>query len=169
MTMVSELLDFLFELPVLPYIQDPRMTDWHWFFIGAACLVLSRLMLRVSFSALAVASLVVAGVSAVWPLTLVQQASIAIVLVPLAFVYLLWRGQVYMPANATRRIRRRKNRLIGLRASILQRVASGRGKIQLNDAVWTVLSSEDLKRGDLVEVAGYTGNMLEVRPIRDGD
>src|SRR5690606_2737512 len=111
MTMVSELLGYLSGLPVLPYIQDSRMTDWHWFFIGAACLVLSRLMLRVSFSAPSVASLVVAATCAIWPLTLVQQASIAIVLVPLVFVYLLWRGQVYMPANATARIRRRKSHL----------------------------------------------------------
>lgn len=169
MTKVSELLGDLSGLPVLSYIQDPRMTDWHWFFIGAACLVLSRLILRVSFSALAVASLTVAAISAVWSLTLVQQASIAIVVVPLVFVYLLWRGQVFMPANATARIRRRKSHLIGLRASVLQRAATGRGKIQLNDAVWTVLSSEDFKRGDLVEVAGYTGNMLEVRPVREGE
>ncbi len=146
-----------------------HFNGWHWLILGLLCLLLSRWMLAVSLSALAAASLVVALFLSFYPISTTLQVVGAMVVLPLAFFLIWWRGRVARPGNATRRIKRKKSQLIGLRVSVAKRLGMGRGKAQLNDAVWIILCSEDFKEGDIVEVSGYTGDMLQVRPLKDSD
>lgn len=149
--------------------QSGHLNGWHWLILGLLCLLLSRWVLTVSLSALAVAALAVALLLSFYPVPPKFQIVVAMAVLPVAFLFIWWRGRVARPANATRRIRRRKSQLIGLRMSVAKRLGTGRGKAQLNDAVWTILSGEDFKEGDIVEVSGYTGDMLQVRPLKDSE
>lgn len=141
------------------------LSGWHWLAFGIALLLLDTLgvggiLIGAGGGAVALA-LVLAFVDISWQWQLVLFGLFAMI-----GTSIFWRFFRVKPAeNATRKLNNRRAQLIGMRASLLHAVQSGRGKVQIQDALWTVTCEEDLPQGTLVEIVGYDDNALHVKKI----
>lgn len=141
------------------------LTGWHWLALGIALLLLETLgvggiLIGLGAGAITVA-LVLAVVDIPW-----QWQVVLFGVFSLAGTFIFWKYFRVKPAeNATSTLNNRKAQLIGMRASLLQPVQSGRGKVQIQDALWTVTCAEDLPQGVLVEVTGYDDKALHVKKV----
>jgi membrane protein implicated in regulation of membrane protease activity len=141
------------------------LTGWYWLALGLGLLLLEALgvngILIGSACAAIVLALVLAVVEIPWQWQLVLFGILAVV-----GTGIFWRFFRVKPAdNATGKLNNRRAQLIGMRVSLLQPVHGGRGKVQIQDALWTVSCEEDLPQGTLVEVVGYDDNALQVKKI----
>ncbi len=133
--------------------------------LGIALLLLDVLgvggiLIGASGGAIALA-LVLAFVDLSWQLQLVVFGVFAMV-----GTFIFWKFFRVKPVeNATSKLNNRRAQLIGMRASLMQPVQSGRGKVQIQDALWTVSCDEDLPQGTLVEVTGYDDQTLIVKKV----
>jgi Membrane protein implicated in regulation of membrane protease activity len=141
------------------------LTGWHWLALGIGLLLLEILGVNGIFigaacGAIALA-LVLAVVEIAWQWQLVVFGIFAVI-----GTGIFWRFFRVKPVdNATSKLNNRRAQLIGMRASLLQGVQGGRGKVQIQDALWTVSCQEDLPPGTLVEVVGYDDDALHVKKI----
>lgn len=141
------------------------LTGWHWLALGIALLLLETLgvggiLIGLGAGAIIVA-LVLAVVDLIWQWQLVLFGVFS-----LAGTFIFWKYFRVRPAeNATSTLNNRKAQLVGMRASLLHPVRSGRGKVQIQDALWTVTCAEDLPQGTLVEVVGYDDATLHVKKV----
>lgn len=141
------------------------LNGWHWLALGIALLLLDVLgvggiLIGASGGAIALA-LVLAFVDLSWQLQLVVFGVFAMV-----GTFIFWKFFRVKPVeNATSKLNNRRAQLIGMRASLMQPVQSGRGKVQIQDALWTVSCDEDLPQGTLVEVTGYDDQTLIVKKV----
>ena len=141
------------------------LTGWHWLALGIALLLLETLgvggiLIGLGAGAIAVA-LVLALVDLIWQWQLVLFGIFSLV-----GTFIFWKYFRVRPAeNATSTLNNRKAQLVGMRASLLQPVLRGRGKVQIQDALWTVTCEEDLPQGALVEVVGYDDTALHVKKV----
>ena len=141
------------------------LTGWHWLALGIALLLLETLgvggiLIGLGAGAIAVA-LVLALVDLIWQWQLVLFGIFSLV-----GTLIFWKYFRVRPAeNATSTLNNRKAQLVGMRASLLQPVLRGRGKVQIQDALWTVTCEEDLPQGALVEVVGYDDTALHVKKV----
>jgi membrane protein implicated in regulation of membrane protease activity len=141
------------------------LTGWHWLALGIGLLLLEVLGVNGVFigaacGAIALA-LVLAIVELTWQVQLVVFGIFAVI-----GTGIFWRFFRVKPVdNATSKLNNRRAQLVGMRASLLQGVQGGRGKVQIQDALWTVSCQEDLPAGTLVEVVGYDNDTLQVKKI----
>lgn len=141
------------------------LTGWHWLAFGIAVLLLETLgiggiLIGAGGGAILLA-LVLAFVDISWQWQLVLFGVFSMI-----GTGIFWRFFRVKPAdNATSKLNNRRAQLIGMRASLLHAVQSGRGKVQIQDALWTVSCEEDLPQGTLVEVVGYDDSALHVKKI----
>jgi membrane protein implicated in regulation of membrane protease activity len=141
------------------------LNGWHWLALGIALLLLDVLgvggiLIGASGGAIALA-LVLAFVDLSWQLQLVVFGVFAMV-----GTFIFWKFFRVKPVeNATSKLNNRRAQLIGMRASLMQPVQSGHGKVQIQDALWTVSCDEDLPQGTLVEVTGYDDQTLIVKKV----
>lgn len=141
------------------------LDGWFWLALGLLILVIDIVLATGVLLAFAVASLCMALslslVSISWPWQLALFSAISL------FTLLAYRNlsRVGSPRNATHRVRRRKYRLRGKRASMITDTHQGRGKVQIDDVVWVARCDQALRAGQLIEVVGYTKNDLEVQPL----
>ena len=141
------------------------LTGWHWLAFGIALLLLETLgvggiLIGAGGGAITLA-LVLAFVDIPWQWQLVLFGLFSMI-----GTGIFWRFFRVKPAeNATNKLNNRRAQLIGMRASLLHAVQSGRGKVQIQDALWTVSCEVDLPQGTLVEVVGYDENALHVKKV----
>lgn len=141
------------------------LTGWHWLALGIALILLETLgvggiLIGAGGGAITLA-LVLAFVDLTWQWQLVLFGTFAMV-----GTGIFWRFFRVKPVdNATTKLNNRRAQLIGARASLLQPVLNGRGKVQIQDALWTVTCEIDLPQGALVEVTGYDDNALHVKKV----
>lgn len=141
------------------------LTGWHWLALGIALLLLETLgiggiLIGMGAGAIAVA-LLLAFMEITWQWQLVLFGVFSMM-----GTFVFWKYFRVKPAeNATTTLNNRKAQLVGMRASLLQPVLSGRGKVQIQDALWTVTCAEDLPQGALVEVVGYDDASLHVKKV----
>lgn len=141
------------------------LTGWHWLALGLGLLLLEALgvngILIGSACAAVVLALLLALVDIPWQWQVVLFGILAVI-----GTGIFWRFFRVKPAgNATEKLNNRRAQLIGMRASLLYPVQGGRGKVQIQDALWTVSCEEDLPQGALVEVVGYDDSTLRVKKI----
>lgn len=141
------------------------LTGWHWLALGIALLLLETLgiggiLIGMGAGAITLA-LLLAVVEITWQWQLVLFGAFSMI-----GTFVFWKYFRVKPAeNATSTLNNRKAQLVGMRASLLQPVLSGRGKVQIQDALWTVTCAEDLPQGALVEVVGYDDVSLHVKKV----
>lgn len=141
------------------------LTGWHWLAFGIALLLLETLgvggILIGAGGGAIVLALLLAFMDIAWQWQLVLFGLFSMI-----GTGIFWRFFRVKPAeNATNKLNNRRAQLVGMRASLLQAVQSGRGKVQIQDALWSVSCEEDLPQGTLVEVVGYDDNALHVKKI----
>jgi membrane protein implicated in regulation of membrane protease activity len=142
-----------------------ELTGWHWLALGVALLLLETLgiggiLIGMGAGAIGVA-LLLAFVDIPW-----QWQVFWFGVLSLLGTVIFWRYFRVKPAeNATSKLNNRKAQLVGMRASLLLPVKGGRGKVQIQDALWTVSCEQDLPEGTLVEVVGYDDDALLVKKV----
>ena len=141
------------------------LTGWHWLGLGITLLLLETLgiggfLIGMGAGAIALALLLtLIAIGWQWQLVLFGVFS-------LIGTAIFWKFFRVKPAeNATTRLNNRKAQLVGMRASLMQAVQNGRGRVQIQDALWTVTCEEDLPQGTLVEVVGYDDAALHVKKL----
>lgn len=141
------------------------LTGWHWLALGITLLLLETLgiggfLIGMGAGAIALALLLtLIAIGWQWQLVLFGVFS-------LIGTAIFWKFFRVKPAeNATTRLNNRKAQLVGMRASLMQAVQNGRGRVQIQDALWTVTCEEDLPQGTLVEVVGYDDAALHVKKL----
>lgn len=141
------------------------LNGWHWLVLGIVLLLLEALGVGGILLGAGVAAMLLAAVLAFVPI--VWQAQLVIFgVLTLIFTILFWKFfRIGTAENATSKLNNRMAQLIGIRASLIVGVKGGRGKAQIQDALWTVTCEVDLPAGTLVEVTGYEGDMLHVTKV----
>lgn len=145
----------------MPVVLLESLTGWHWLALAVVVLFLralvGRWLIAPAVAGLAVA-IAMALVPLAWPL---QLGAFAVVTLIAGGIYWRWLRPPPL-THTTKKLHKRKARLLGMRASLMAPIKAGRGTVQLQDALWPVTCGEDLPAGTLVEITGYDKNILHV-------
>ncbi len=140
-----------------------HLNGWHWLVLGIVLFTLEALGAGGILVGAAAGAIVLALVLAVFPEIHWQYQLLMFGVLALLGTVIFWRFfRVGKADNETTKLNNRMAQLVGVRASLLIEVKGGRGKVQIQDALWAVSCTEDLKVGTLVEVVGYDDNFLHV-------
>ncbi len=85
----------------------------------------------------------------------------------MALVIASWRfvrGQ-HRPASDLPDLNQRQTGYVGRRATLLQAISNGAGKVKIDDTVWDA-TGEDLPKGTGVIVTRVTGTTLHVEKVK---
>ena len=137
---------------------------WYWWAFGGLLVIIEAFAPGFMFLWLGMAAGLVGLVLVVWP-----APSFAIQLLMFAGLSMLsvtgWRRfqMARPPASDHPNLNRRGAQYVGRRFSLVAPIVNGRGRIELGDSSWTV-EGPDLPAGQVVEVTGIEGIVLQVRP-----
>lgn len=141
------------------------LNGWHWLVFGIVLFILEAFGVGGILVGAAAGAIVLAAMLAILPMAWQVQFVVFGVLALLGTA-IFWRFfRVGSTENETSKLNNRMAQLVGMRASLLIAVKSGRGKVQIQDALWSVSCDEDLPVGTLVEVTGYEDSILHVVKI----
>lgn len=137
---------------------------WYWWAFGGLLAIIEAFAPGFMFLWLGIAAGLVGLVLVVWP-----ESSFANQLLMFASLSMLsvtgWRRfQIARPtASDHPDLNRRGAQYVGRRFSLVAPIVNGRGRVKLGDSSWTV-AGPDLPAGQVVEVTGIEGIVLQVRP-----
>lgn len=141
------------------------LNGWHWLVLGLVLFILEAIGVGGILVGAGAAAIITAGVLAYTPLEWQYQLVLFGVLAIIATV-VFWKFFRVAPAeNETSKLNNRMAQLVGIRASVLVEIKGGRGKVQIQDALWTVTCGQDVPAGTLVEITGYDESVLYVLPV----
>jgi inner membrane protein len=137
---------------------------WYWWAFGGLLMIVEAFVPGFMFLWLGVAAGLVGLVLVVWP-----APSFAIQLLMFSGLSILsvtawrWFQVARPPATDHPNLNRRGAQYIGRRFSLVAPIVNGRGRIELGDSIWAV-EGPDMPAGQVVEVTGIEGIVLQVRP-----
>jgi len=140
------------------------LEPWHWLSLGMLILILEifgagGFLLGIGISALLNAVILFLFPGLVWYL---QFMIFAVMSVVITLVY--WkRFRNFNNKTEQPLLNSRMARLVGRSASLLTPIENGVGKVQIEDALWTVTCDEDLAQGVIVNIVGVDGAALVVK------
>lgn len=141
------------------------INGWHWLVLGIILFLLEALGVGGILVGAGAAAIFLAAVLAFVQLSWQVQLVLYGILV-LVFTILFWKFfRVGRAENETSKLNNRMAQLVGVRASLIVEVKGGRGKVQIQDALWSVACDEDLPAGTLVEVVSYDDSLLHVNKV----
>lgn len=139
-----------------------HLQPWHWLTLGIALLILELMgaggfLLGICAAALALALLTFA-LAIEWHWQLVLFAILS-----LAFTVIYWkRFRRFNERSEQPLLNDRTRRMIGRKVPLLTPLRNGTGKVQIEDALWTVAGAQDLPQGTIVTITGAEGMTLLV-------
>lgn len=144
-----------------------NLEAWHWLSAGILLLLLEVLgaagfLLGLGLGALCVALLMalVADISWQWQFTIFALMS---VLCTVAY----WRYfRDFNQATDQPLLNNRVAALMGQRAAVVEVMAGGRCKVQIQDALWSASCADTVSEGDAVTIVAANGMDLVVEPVR---
>ncbi|ACE83795.1 NfeD family protein [Cellvibrio japonicus] len=143
-----------------------NLQAWHWLTLGIFVLILELLGAGGFLLGIGIASLVVASVLALvpglgwhWQFVIFAVLSVVVTLV-------YWkRFRRFNEKTEQPLLNSRVQRLIGRKVPLLTPITNGRGKVQIEDALWTVSATRELAQGTAVVVTGAEGMTLLVEAV----
>lgn len=141
------------------------MQAWHWLSLGIFLLLLEVLgaggfLLGIGFAALALTAWLVVVPELHWYWQWIGFAVLSIV-----FTLIYWKKfRRFNEATESPLLNSRTQQLIGRSAPLIVAVSNGTGKVQIEDALWTVRCAQDLPVGTIVKITGADGMMLLAQP-----
>ena len=142
------------------------VTGWHWLALAVVLIAMDIFWRRGMTTGFWVACVATALADSILGLAFAAQVAVAAVVFVIAQACYWILNRAAMPKNATAKNRKQLQRMLGMRASLLAPIRKGHGKVQINDVLWDVRCDQPAKKGDLIEVVGYSDNSLEVTPIK---
>lgn len=144
------------------------LTQWHWLSVGIVLFILEVFGASGFLIGLALASLVLAGLTAMELVTSWQYQLLWFALLGVVFTVLYWR--VFRSFNRTTDeplLNDRAAQLIGRKFLLEQVLENGQGRVQLGDTLWKAEAETELAIGTTVEVYASEGMVLKVRPLKE--
>lgn len=139
--------------------------SWHWLSLGMLVLILEILGAGGFMLGIGVASLCIALILVIFPNLAWYWQFILFAVLSIAITLVYWKkfrkfnNQTEQPL-----LNSRVARLIGRSVSLLTPIQNGLGKIQVEDALWTVSCSQELPQGSIVDIVDADGMTLVVKP-----
>jgi membrane protein implicated in regulation of membrane protease activity len=148
----------------MEFLQD--LQAWHWLCFGIFILLGELLgaggfLLGIGASAILVALLkfVLPDLTWYWQFLIFGVMSVFLTL-------LYWkRFKNFNEKTEQPLLNSRIKNLIGRQTPLIKAIESGQGKVQIEDALWTVACTQNLPIGAIVKVTGAEGMVLLVEPI----
>ena len=148
----------------MEFLQD--LQAWHWLCFGIFILLGELLgaggfLLGIGASAILVALLkfVLPDLTWYWQFLIFGVMSVFLTL-------LYWkRFKNFNEKTEQPLLNSRIKNLIGRQTPLIKAIESGQGKVQIEDALWTVAWTQNLPIGAIVKVTGAEGMVLLVEPI----
>ncbi|MGI9433437.1 MAG: NfeD family protein [Geminicoccaceae bacterium] len=136
---------------------------WHWLAFGGILGVLEIVAPGFALIWLGLAAVLVGLMLWAWPGMGLhfQILAFAVLSVLSVVVWYRWMKTSEVPSDKPG-LNRRAEQNIGRRAHLVDAISNGRGRIKLGDSIWMV-TGPDLPVGELVEIVGASGAVLEVK------
>lgn len=140
------------------------LEPWHWLSLGMLILILEVLGAGGFLLGIGVSALIVAAVLAVFPGLVWYWQFILFAVLSIAITLGYWKKfRRFNNKTDQPLLNSRTARLIGRSVSLLTPIQNGTGKVQIEDALWTVTCKDDLPQGSIVDIVGADGMTLLVK------
>lgn len=143
-----------------------HLQAWHWLCFGILILLGELLgaggfLLGIGASALAVSLLKFTMPALVWYWQFLIFALLSIVL-----TVIYWkRFKHFNEKTEQPLLNSRVQNLLGRQVPLIKAIENGQGKVQIEDALWSVSYTQNLPAGTIVKIIGAEGMVLLVEPI----
>lgn len=136
---------------------------WHWLSLGMLILILEILGAGGFLLGIGVSALLIAVILAIFPNLAWYWQFILFALLSVLVTLVYWKKfRKFNNKTEQPLLNSRTARLIGRSVSLMTPIQNGTGKIQIEDALWTVSCPEDLPEGAIVDIVGAEGMTLLV-------
>jgi inner membrane protein len=148
----------------MEFLQN--LQAWHWVCFGIFILLGELLgaggfLLGIGASALLVATLKFLMPDMIWYWQFIIFGIFSILL---TLIY--WkRFKNFNEKTEQPLLNSRIKNLMGRQTALIKAIENGQGKVQIEDALWTVSSAHNLPIGTIVKVTGAEGMVLLVEPV----
>ena len=140
------------------------LEPWHWLSLGMLILILEVLGAGGFLLGIGVSALIDAAVLAVFPGLVWYWQFILFAVLSIAITLGYWKKfRRFNNKTDQPLLNSRTARLIGRSVSLLTPIQNGTGKVQIEDALWTVTCNDDLPQGSIVDIVGADGMTLLVK------
>ena len=140
-----------------------QLEFWHWLSIAVLLLIAEVLGAGGFLLGLAVGAFLLAIVLAVFPAVSWQIQLVLFSLLSVSCTIIYWKRFRRLNDKTDRPdLNDRRARLIGTKTVLVDPIINGKGRVQIEDALWTVLSDRDMPAGTLVEIIGVKDMAFEV-------
>ena len=137
---------------------------WHWWALGGLLVVVEAFAPGYMFLWYGAAAGLVGLLLVFWPgLGLDVQLLLYAGLLVLCTVGWRWYQRARPAVSDHPDLNRRGEQYLGRRFALVAPIVNGRGRIEVGDSSWVVAGAE-LPAGEIVEVTGIEGALLQVRP-----
>lgn len=138
---------------------------WYWWVLAVFLLGIEILAPGFFFLWLSLAGLVVGIVLFLFPATILEIQLLIFALLSIVSV-LIWRKYGLQNPIETDHplLNKRGAQYIGRTFTLIEPIENGRGKIKVDDSIWTVLG-EDCQLGSKVKVTAVNGALLEAERV----
>jgi membrane protein implicated in regulation of membrane protease activity len=139
----------------------PFLGGWTWWVIAGIFLLVELMLPGVFFMWLGLAAAVIGIIDLFADLS--WQVEIALFAVFSVLLVLFVRPRVKFPEGEPSNLNRRMDDYVGRSYVLDEPIVNGRGKVRIDDTLWTV-SGTDLGKGEWVKVTAVDGTRLLVEP-----
>jgi membrane protein implicated in regulation of membrane protease activity len=141
------------------------LTQWHWLILSALLLIAEvsisgGFLLWMGLSALAVSIIIWIMPSLSWGVQMLLFSVIAVITSILWWAYL----RRYPIATDDPKLNRRSEQYVGRTFTLIEPIQNGRGKIRVDDSIWTVQGPE-LPLGTQVKIIRAEGTLLVAEKV----
>lgn len=142
------------------------LTQWHWLSVGIVLFILEVFGASGFLIGLALASLALAGLTAIGLVTSWQYQLLWFALLGVVFTILYWRMfRTFNRDTDEPLLNDRAAQLIGRKFLLEQDLENGQGRVRLGDTLWKAEAESSLSAGTSVEVYGSEGMTIKIRPV----
>jgi len=139
-----------------------------WFIFGAVLMILELIvpgvfLLWIGFAAFAAGALC-------WMAPSLPFAAVGLVFAVLSVAFAALGRKLIAPSQSEEKSNGLNNRLeiyVGKTFPVTVAIVDGRGKIAVDDTVWTAVSDTNIGEGKQAKVVGIDGNALKVVPVTE--
>jgi membrane protein implicated in regulation of membrane protease activity len=139
----------------------PFLGGWTWWVIAGIFLLVELMLPGVFFMWLGLAAALIGIIDLFADLS--WQVEIALFAVFSVLLVLFVRPRVKFPEGEPSNLNRRMDDYVGRSYVLDEPIVNGRGKVRIDDTLWTV-SGTDLGKGEWVKVTAVDGTRLLVEP-----
>lgn len=138
---------------------------WYWWVFAVFMLVIEMLAPGFFFLWLSISGVIVGTLLFLFPSIMLEVQLIIFSILSIISV-LLWRYYgIQIPAETDHPLlNKRGDQYMGRTFSLIEPIENGRGKIKVDDSIWTVLG-EDCPLNSKVEVIGVKGTLFEIKVL----